>query len=99
MPKHELCRERGVTTADWAIFRSGYAGVGQPLSWLGPTRGRSAMGFLDKAKEAAQQAQKKLEEAQEQFNQRQAAGAEQAAGQPPAPPPAPGTPPPAPGTA
>src|SRR4051812_50057531 len=64
-------------------------------------RGRGSMGFLDKAKEAAQQAsvkakeaaeqaQKKLEEKQSEFNERQAEKAREQQGEaaPPPPPPA-----------
>lgn len=39
------------------------------------------MGFLDKAKQAAEQAQKKLDETQENFNKKQAGGASSSAGQ------------------
>jgi hypothetical protein len=38
------------------------------------------MGFMDKAKKLAEQAQQKLDEAQEQFNQGQKAPAEQGSG-------------------
>src|SRR5205085_10854226 len=73
-------------------------------------RGRGSMGFLDKAKEAAQQAsvkakeaaeqaQKKLEEKQSEFNERQAERAREQAGAegqaaPPPPPPPSAAPPP-----
>jgi hypothetical protein len=40
------------------------------------------VGFLDKAKELADQAQQKLDEAQKQFNERQAAGAPVETGRP-----------------
>jgi hypothetical protein len=39
------------------------------------------VGFLDKAKQAAQQAQQKLDEAQKSFNQSQAGGAQQTGAQ------------------
>src|SRR3954453_6498677 len=74
------------------------------------SRGRGSMGFLDKAKEAAQQAsvkakeaaeqaQKKLEEKQSEFNERQAEKAREQAGAegqaaPPPPPPPSAAPPP-----
>ena len=38
------------------------------------------MGFMDKAKKLAEQAQQKLDEAQQQFNQGQGSGEEQSSG-------------------
>src|SRR6059058_3980007 len=73
--------------------RIGVAGPGSVSSRaiFRPARGRGAMGFLDKAKEAAQQAsvkakeaaeqaQKKLEEKQAEFNERQAERAREQGG-------------------